>query len=223
MRLLRVLATATILAALIPTTSSAQGGRQFKDAWFWGLRMGAVSYSSESTQNGGAPFVGADWLITRTYGGLYLSYDEAFFNTTGGFIDRDPDSTFVRKVSLHDQRRFTMAGMVFPWQTIVWHTYAGLGLQYQGVAAANMTSFVTNPLRLQIAQDSILARKAIFTPAFIGGVQYRAQPFSVFAQGMATPTQSSFFLYNTGSRAFNFSLELGVRYNVGTSIERQLP
>src|SRR3954469_18300478 len=102
MRLLRVLATTVGCAVLISHTSAAQGGRQFKDAWFWGLKTGAVSYSSAATNDGGAPFVGAEWLITRSSGGLYVSLDEAFFDTRGGFVDRDPDSTsaFLRPVRL---------------------------------------------------------------------------------------------------------------------------
>src|SRR3954470_4096624 len=138
MRLLRVLATAAGLAAVISTTSAAQGGRQFKDAWFWGLKTGAVSYSSASTTDGGAPFLGAEWLITRTNGGLYMSFDEAFFNTRGGIIDRDPDSTsaFLRPVQLHNLRRFTMAAMVFPYQTPKWHPYAGFGLQMSAISSA---------------------------------------------------------------------------------------
>jgi hypothetical protein len=213
------------VAALIPTTSSAQGGRQFKDAWFWGVKTGAVSYASQTTTNGGAPLAGLEWLITRTYGGLYMSYDEAFLDTQGSFVDRDPDSTraFNRAVSLHNLRRFTMAGMVFPYQTLKWHTYAGMGLQYNGVASAAVQSFIANPLRLQIAQDSVQARKAMFTPAYIAGAQYRAQPFSLFVQGMATPMQQNFFLSNPGGHAFNVSLEVGVRYNVGSSIDRHGP
>ena len=90
MRLLRVLAVATGFAALLSHTSAAQDGRQFKDAWFWGLKTGAVSFSSATTTNGGAPLIGAEWLITRSRGGLYVSFDQAFLTTQGGFRDRDP-------------------------------------------------------------------------------------------------------------------------------------
>ena len=65
MRLLRVLTAAIGLAALLPKPSAAQGGRQFKDAWFWGVKGGGVLYSSASTENSLAPLVGAEWLITR--------------------------------------------------------------------------------------------------------------------------------------------------------------
>ena len=51
MRLLRVFTAAMGLAALLPQTSDAQTGRQFKDAWFWGAKTGGLVYSSASTTN----------------------------------------------------------------------------------------------------------------------------------------------------------------------------
>lgn len=225
MRLLRVLATAVGLAVLISHTSAAQGARPFKDAWFWGLKTGAVSYSSAATTDGGAPFVGAEWLITRTNGGLYVSFDQAFFSTRGGFVDRDPDSTsaFLRPVRLEDLRRFSMAAMVFPYQTPKWHPYAGLGLQLMNIASAQAMGPFASPIRAQIAADSVSARKSSVSPLMILGTQLRLNPFSVFVQGTATPTQSGFFLYNTQGPALNYGIELGIRYNVGSSIDRQRP
>src|SRR3954471_7370128 len=114
MRVLRALTVAIGFALVLSQQSSAQGTRQFQDAWFWGLKMGATSYSSATTSNGGAPLLGAEWLITRTNGGLYLSFDQAFITSTGSFTDRDADSVYVRNVGLNNLRRFTVAGMVFP-------------------------------------------------------------------------------------------------------------
>jgi hypothetical protein len=225
MRLLRVLAAAAGIAALVPHTSSAQDNRQFKDAWFWGVKTGAVSYASQSTTDGGAVLFGGDWMITRTNGGLYVSYDEAFLNTQGGYVDRDPDSTsaFIRPVQLHNLRRFTMAAMVFPYQTPTWHAYAGLGLQYNAVASAAAVGPFSTTLRAQIAIDSVQARKSSFSPVLVVGTQARLAPFSVFIQGTASPMQQTFFLSNPAGHAFNAALELGVRYNTGSSIDRQRP
>ena len=40
----------------------------------------------------------------------------------------------------------------------------------------------------------------------------------MFGQATFNPTQHNFLLYN--GQAFNFSMEFGVRYNVGSSIEK---
>ena len=221
MRLLRVLAVATGFAALLSQSSAAQDDRQFKDAWFFGAKAGAMSYASASTSNGGAPLVGAEMLITRSRGGLYISLDQAFLTTDGGFQDRDPDSSFVRKARLKNLRRFTMAGMIFPMQTRNLHPYLGGGLAFNQIASAALLTGTTNSARYLIALDSIQSKKAAFTPTLIGGVQARYKPMSAFVQGTVSPTQSGFFLVNpNSSRSVEFSLEFGVRYNVGSSIDR---
>jgi hypothetical protein len=174
MRLLRALTIATGFALVLSQQSSAQGTRQFKDAWFWGLKTGATSYSSATTSNGGAPLIGAEWLITRTKGGLYLSLDQAFITTTGSFRDKDSLSVpYERTVGLNNLRRFTVAGMIFPAQTRNLHPYAGAGFvlnQVGGVALAGAPTTISN--------DSISAKKAAFSPIFIGGVQARFKPMS---------------------------------------------
>ena len=221
MRFLRVLAVATGFASVLAQPSSAQDARQFKDAWFWGIKGGGLLYSSASTSSSAAPLVGAEWLITRTNGGLYLSFDQAFMSTTGGFTDRDTSGIFTRDVSLKNLRRFTMAGMIFPAQTRNLHPYAGAGLAFNQIAGTALVSGTTTSARYIIAQDSIQAKKAAFSPIFLAGVQARFRPMSLFAQATASPVQTSFFLANNNSsRSFNYSLEFGARYNVGSSIDR---
>lgn len=221
MRLLRVFTAAIGLAALLPQPSAAQAGRQFKDAWFWGIKSGGLLYSSASTENSAAPILGAEWLITRSRGGLYVSFDQAFLSTTGSFLDRDPDSSFTRKVSLKNMRRIQIAAMVFPMQSAKYHPYAGLGMSLNRIGgAAFQTGFVT-PVRYQIALDSVQSKKASFSPVVIGGLQARFKPFSAFVQIAASPVQQNFFLYNSNSgSAFATSFETGIRYNFGSSIDR---
>jgi hypothetical protein len=221
MRLLRVLTAAIGLAALLPTPGAAQAGRQFKDAWFWGAKGGGMLYSSASTENSLAPLVGAEWLITRTRGGLYLSFDQAFLTTTGSFLDRDPDSTFQRNVALKNLRRFSIAAMVFPMQSAKYHPYAGFGMVLNQIGAASAQGAFINSGRYAIALDSVQSKKTSFTPMLVGGLQMRMAPFSVFGQVVASPAQQNFFLYNSnGGQSFNYSLEGGIRYNFGSSIDR---
>ena len=221
MRLLRVLTAAIGLAALLPKPSAAQGGRQFKDAWFWGVKGGGMLYSSASTENSAAPLVGADWLITRTRGGLYVSFDQAFLTTTGSFLDREPDSTFQRNVALKNLRRFSISAMVFPLQSPKFHPYAGLGMVLNQIGSASAQGAFLNSGRYAIALDSVQSKKTSFTPLLVGGVQVRTPQFSFFGQVLASPAQQGFFLYNmNGGTAFNFSLEGGVRYNVGSAIDK---
>jgi hypothetical protein len=221
MRLLRVWTAAIGLAALLPRPSAAQEGRQFKDAWFWGIKGGGMLYSSASTEHSIAPTVGAEWLITRSRAGLYMSFDQAFLSTTGQFSDRDPDSTFYRNVALKNLRRFQMAAMVFPAQTAKYHPYFGIGLGLSQIASASFTGSFATPARYQVALDSVQSKKTSFSPTLIGGLQVRLPRFSVFGQAVGSPTQQQFFLYNANyGNSFNVALEGGIRYNFGSSIDR---
>jgi hypothetical protein len=218
MRLLRILATATGVAALLAQPSAAQGGRQFKDAWFWGAKAGSVVYSSAITNSSAAPLFGGEWLITRTNGGLYVSFDQAYLTTQGGFAGRDlTGQPITQYVDVGNLRRLTAAAMVFPMQRPTIHPYAGLGFAFYQLGHVNLASGNPSPAQA----DSIQARKTAVAPILIVGTQVRLLPASLFVQGFASPTQKAFFLSNAQeSRTLQFGLEFGIRYNVGGAIDR---
>ena len=219
MRLLRVLAAASAFAALLSQPLAAQEGRQFKDAWFWGIKGGATTFSSASDGTTPAPLVGADWVITRTRGGLYVSFDQSLLKTQGAFLDRDPaNQPFEHRVDLSNMRRLSFAAMIFPRQTPTLHPYLGAGFSLHQIATAVMEGGAGSTSRYAAALDSVQLKRSTLTPIFMGGAQLRLPRFSVFGQATASPSQADFFL-NAG-RTFSFTLEGGVRYNVGSSIDK---
>ena len=221
MRVLRALAASCVFAALLTQPLAAQEGRQFKDAWFWGVKGGATLYSSATTNSSVAPSIGADWVITRSQGGLYVAFDQAFLTTQGVFADRDPNNAaFQHLVDLSNMRRFSLAGMIFPMQSPTLHPYLGAGFSFSQVNTATMQGGAGSTSRYAQALDSVQTKRSSFSPMFMGGVQARLPRFSVFAQALASPTQSDFFLAQNGGRPFTFSLEGGIRYNIGSSIDR---
>jgi hypothetical protein len=229
MRLLRVLVVATGFAALLAAPSAAQEGRPFRDAWFWGVRGGVLNYSSDAdlvgpangqgTDNAGAPMVGIDWLITRTRGGLYLGVDEAFFTTSAYY--RRPAVAGDPAVMLKNERRISLAGMWFPMQSPMTHPYIGLGLSVNQVGDAALERPLAIPALQSAAIDSVQAKKVAISPLVIAGIQQRLPGFSVFAQGSGTWLQNGFLLKNLAPKHYlQWSLEAGIRYNVGSSIDR---
>ena len=87
MRLLRVLAIATGFAALAAQSSGAQDGRQFKDAWFWGIKGGGLVYASASTTAAAAPLVGPA-INVPTLGTLGLGLMSLLLAGLAGFVQR---------------------------------------------------------------------------------------------------------------------------------------
>jgi hypothetical protein len=219
MRTIRALATAVALVATLPAISAAQEGRQFKDAWFWGIKTGGMTFADSGGSYSGAPTLGIEWFITRTHGGLYVSASHSFINAHA-LIPRDPAAadSGVRAVDLDGLRRLDVALLAFPAPSLKIHPYFGLGFELSQIASANAVGPFSNQSQIGFAKAVIQNEKVGFSPLLMGGVQYRKKRASVFGQVSASPAQSNFLLYN--GRPFTFAFEIGARYNAGASIER---
>jgi hypothetical protein len=221
MRAIRTLAVAA-LVALDVSAAAAQSTRHFKDSWFWGLKGGGTLYQVQSHPQGPAlaPMAGIDWLITRTTGGLYVSFDHSFFKRDSVFVNDSlsPLDTVPRTVILSGMRRFTIAGMLFPMPTYRVHPYVGFGVTLSHIAKATPLGSYRNGTQQQLVEGTVQNFRSVGSPIVILGTQLRLLKFSAFVQGSAVPTNAQFFLW-TGS-GWRTTAEAGLRFNVGTSIDR---
>lgn len=215
----------TIAALLLVNAGIAAGQatRGFKDSWFWGAKAGLLSYQ---VQDGGRSksnldlLGGGDWLITRTSGGLYVSFDYSFIKADSLFVNDSisPLDVDPRIVELSGMRRFTIAGMLFPVQTYRIHPYVGFGVSLSHIAKAEPQGTYRNATQANLVMSTIQFFRSAATPTFIGGAQLKFPLASLFGQVTASPANDNFFLF-TGSN-WRVTAEAGVRYNVGTSIDR---
>lgn len=220
MRMSRPLAIAIATVVALPAVSSAQYGRQFRNSWFWGIKGGGLTIADSGRQYRQSALVGFDWLITRTHGGLYISGSESFFNAQT-FTLRDltsPSDSGLRVIDLENMRKLDVALMGFPGEHLTFHPYVGIGFAFQQVVTAAPRGPFTSVAQLNDAEAIIHDERVGVSPLLMAGGQYRLRRFSVFGQVTASPTQKNFLLYN--GRPFNFSYEIGLRYNAGSSIER---
>jgi hypothetical protein len=217
--MIRALATAAAVVVALPTIAAAQQGRPFKVAWFWGVKAGGMTFADSGGKYKQGALTGIEWLITRTRGGLYVSAGEAFLSGTG-LVQRDPsvpDSGF-RAIRVKNVRRADFAIMGFPGQSAAFHPYAGIGFTLNAIADADPVGTFSSVEQADFTRQQIQEQKVKIAPLFIGGAQWRLHYFSVFGQLTANPAQRDFLLYN--GRPFYMTYELGLRYNVGTSIEK---
>jgi len=203
MRSIGRLTTGLALLSLFPAVAAAQETRTFTDAWFWGVKAGAMSVPTP-VENEIAPMVGVDWLITRTRGGLYLSYEHGFLDDTRSTVDGET-------VELGDYRRASFSLMAFPREFGSLRPYAGIGMALNFVNQSNPVSGAgaVDPTRLEDARSNT-------SFVLMGGVQAGRGPVAFFAQASAMPTDSRFVLNDGGI----YMLEAGLRFNVGSAIER---
>ena len=236
MRAFRALAVAA-LVALDVGAAAAQSTRGFKDSWFWGLKGGAMTYSAFSDAHALAPIAGIDWMITRSQGGLYVSFDHALFdqfvfvNDSVHPEDACPtaERTQCRRVDLDGMHRFTMAGMLFPLQNDFIRPYIGFGVSFSHVARAEADTLhyfntfgvpYRNSTQFELVHATIQQFRTTTSPVFMLGTQIRLPLVSIFGQATVTPANQNFLLSAPSGSSFRMTLEAGARYNIGSSIDR---
>ena len=216
--------TIAALVLLNVGIADAQASRGFKDSWFWGLKAGGLLYQVVDNGQAKNPFAllgGADWMITRTNGGLYLSFDHSFFHTDSLFVNDSlsPLDSVPRVVQLRGLRRFTLMGLLFPMQSFVFHPYIGLGVTLSSIVEATPQGTYRNSTQQNLVLNTIEAFRSTATPTFMLGMQMR-MPLrgSLFGQATVTPANNNFFLFS--GQGFRVTAEVGIRLNAGSSVER---
>ena len=214
MRTVRWLTSALALAALVPSLGAAQtSSRLFENSWFWGVKGGVMSFSTEVDGNTAAPLVGVEWLITRTHGALYVAGEQSFFKATSSVQDRYGQEY---RVAMRDMRRYTAAALAFPvsWGTV--RPYGGVGFSLNNIqrtALIDMPATDTSAMDVAGQLDRQKDRVSFITMA---GIQAQYQRVSLFGQVTYMPAKSA-FLFNGRS---TYILEAGIRYNFSSSKER---
>jgi hypothetical protein len=215
MRSFRSLFLGLTLLAILPAAGSAQAGRLFEDSWFWGAKAGMMLFSTKAVENAFVPLFGGEWLITRSKGALYVSYDQAFF-TENSAIEDILNVGGQRIVEMTDMRRVTFSALVFPRNLGGIRPYAGVGMALNFIQdAVPLGSFQSAS-----HQNDILAtvedQRTRASVLLQGGVQLQYARLSIYGHGIMMPAHSGFLLNERST----YIVEAGVRWNVGSAIEK---
>jgi hypothetical protein len=209
MRTVRWLAIALAFAALTPAVGQAQEGRLFRDAWFWGVKTGVISFSNGFDRKQ-APLIGAEWMITRTRGGLYIAAEQIFFDDNTALVDEDGAGFTVR---MHNMKRVSAAAVVFPVNYGTLRPYAGIGLALNFIGRTSVEEPFIDEGQQTFINSQVDDGKDAATFLVMGGVQAQYRRFSAFGQAVLQTRNREFLL---GKHA-TYMLEAGIRVNVGTS------
>ncbi len=212
-RSVRSLASGLALVSLVPAVAAAQANRNFDDSWFWGAKVGTMSFSTKSAHNVTAPLIGGEWLITRSKGALYISAEQVFFNRSSALTTTQGS---LIPISIRDMQRVTAAALVFPGlYGRALRPYGGLGLALNFIRSAHATDTVPTAFAAT-APRAIDDQKSGASLILMAGVQAQYRRFSVFGQADMMPASRT-FLFN--DRA-TYTISAGLRWNFGTSIDR---
>jgi len=233
MRSIRGLATLLALVALVPQVAAAQMGRPFRNSWFWGVKVGEQTYStttdlSSASNNQLSPNVGLDWLITRNRGGLYFSFEQGFLDKPNALatvyipVGDNLYAIDTVRLNLKNTRRVDIAGVFSPAsELLATRLYFGAGISFLQVASTTYSSSVDPSMMTPSVEEAVKQARTNVGPVLLLGAQTRLPMFSVFAQGSLTSARRDFIL--AGSASTYFAVAAGIRYNIGTAIERDVP
>jgi hypothetical protein len=215
MQKLRAVAVAVVATLIVSASASAQEMRNFDNSWFWGFKSGINTFSAPGHGNTSTVDLGVDWLITRTKGGLYASGNQSVFSRDVDVID-PASNTGQRTVRVNDLRRITFAAVAFPKHFGGITPYAGIG--YTIAVLGDVRVFVdsTNTFPNNAFLDKIESQRSRGAVMGMAGIQIQTKRAAIFAQETMLPSNSNFLFPSVLS-----FFEFGVRYNFGSSIDRE--
>ena len=214
MRKTSLLIAALFTTVLAPSVTAAQSMREFDDSWFWGVKAGVSTYSPTLGGSHSTASYGAEWLITRTRGGLYVSFDEANLSAQSAVFDPTASDGF-RAVSVNRMHRVSFAALAFPWQFGRVRPYAGLGLTLNVIGSATPQLSGREATVDDAVVQRIDDRRSQSALLGMGGVQVQFHKLASFGQASVAPSSANFLLNNSALGFF----EAGVRYNFGGARE----
>jgi hypothetical protein len=215
MQKLRAVAVALVATLVVTAGANAQERRNFDNSWFWGFKSGVNTFSAPGHGNTSTVDLGIDWLITRTKGGLYVSGNQSIFERKVEVFDATARRN-ERTVLVNDLRRISLAAVVFPKHFGGITPYGGLGYTIAVLGDARIVVDSADTFPNNAFFDNVESRRSRAAVFGMGGVQIQTKRAAIFAQETLLPSNTNFMF----SSVLSF-FEFGVRYNFGSSIDRE--
>lgn len=210
MRTSRFLIVTLLAGATVSSQARAQRVSDFEDSWYWGLKSGVATFSPTLGGNESSLTYGAEWLITRNRGALYVSFDEANVSTVSAVVAPSTSAGF-RPVAVDRMHRIGFAALAFPKRFGSVRPYAGLGVSIALLGGAAPMVESQDESVDDAVFERIDQRKSQANFLGMAGAQFEMRRLAVFFQASVVPSSSSFLL---GDSSLGF-FEGGIRYNFG--------
>jgi hypothetical protein len=215
MQKFRAVAVAAVATLVVSASANAQEMRNFDNSWFWGGKSGINTFTVPGHGNTSTVDLGIDWLITRTKGGLYVSGNQSVFQRDVEMFDA-ASKTGQRTVRINDLRRISFAAVAFPKHFGGITPYAGLGFMIAVLGDARIGVDSANTFPNNAFFDRVESARSRGAVLGMGGIQIQTKRAAIFAQETILPSNPAFLFPSVLS-----FFEFGVRYNFGSSIDRE--
>jgi hypothetical protein len=204
-----------LAASLCAVPANAQQTDLFRNGWFWGAKAGVTNLSTDRSASTSRPTFGLEWLITRRIGALQVFGDYTDVDLTGSV--RDPSAPGGRRaVQFSNLRRFGFAALAFPRTFGPLRPYGGIGLSLNVIGRARAVPDTVGGTVDRFVEDRVEDARSRATVLVTAGVHAQFSRVATFAQFSWLPPYRDFLINDRSIRM----VELGVRYNVGSSMDR---
>jgi hypothetical protein len=216
MQKIRAVAVALLATIVVSAGAHAQEVRNFDNSWFWGFKTGINTFSAPGHGNTSTVDMGIDWVITRSRGGLYVSGNQSIFERDVVAFDPSSNTNQERTIQVHDLRRLSFAALAFPKHFGGITPYAGVGYMIAVLGDARVVVDSANTFPDNSFFDAVENARSRGAVMGMLGVQVQTRRAAIFAQETMLPSNAN-FLFTSVLSFFEF----GVRYNFGSSIDRE--
>jgi len=213
MRIVSRVSLVLALAALTATPALSQQ-QAWQNRWYWGAQGSALRYKTPSTEWSWAYGVGAHWFITKRYGGLYVSFEQNFFEDGTGIsvVPNGLSLTGQTEVQWDHSQRWQAILYAVPLSG-VFQLYLGGGFAIHNITDADtLNASALGDQALAVAFDEIDRRDSRAFIVFGGGLQLKIGRLAVFGDYQFMPASGE-FLITSSQHAFI----AGLRYALTSS------
>jgi hypothetical protein len=199
MRIVSGVSLALVLIAVTATSAPAQD-RSWQDRWYWGAQGSALRFKTPTMSWSTAWTVGGSWFITKRQGGLYLAFDQAFFDDASTLVVNGVSATGLTTVRWEHSQRWQalLYGVPFsgPFQL-----YLGAGFAIHHVTDAVPDTAGATSQEISAAVRSIEEAKSRAFIVAAGGIQIKVGRLAIFGDYHFMPASDK-FLITSSQHAF---------------------
>jgi hypothetical protein len=195
---MRIVSGVALAAVCVTLTAVPALGQDlgWQDRWYWGAQGSILRYKTPTQTSWSTAYgVGGSWFITKRQGGLYLAFDQMFYDDgTTSAVANGLSPTGFTSVQFDRSQRWQALVYAVPWSG-AFQVYLGLGFELQNVTNADTVS--TGTETTQEIQSALVAIEEARSAAFLalaGGIQLSLGRLAVYGDYHYMPSSDSFLI-----------------------------
>ncbi len=195
---MRIVSGVALAAVCVTLTAAPALGQDlgWQDRWYWGGQGTIMRFKTPTAINWQTAYgAGGSWFITKRQGGLYLAFDQMFYDDgTTSAVSNALSPTGFSDVEFTRSHRWQALVYAVPWSG-AFQLYIGLGFEIQNVTDADTVT--TGTETSQEVSAALIAIEEARSAAFLaagGGIQLQLGRLAVFGDYHFMPSSSEFLI-----------------------------